>query len=229
MSTTTEAIRIIDRITEEKGMSRETATELIGFVEEQRGDLVTKQDIKDMATTQDLAIVRQEMATKEGIKDMATKQDLKDMATKEDIKDMATTQDLAIVRQEMATKEDIKDMATKQDLKDMATKEDIKDMATTQDLAIVRQEMATKEGIKDMATKQDLKDMVTKQDFAIIGQEIAILKQGRQWLKWVMGIGFTVIPVVLLTVIIYLHSDAKAEMKELKRDIREVKELLQRG
>ncbi len=59
MSTTTEAIRIIDRIADEKGMSRETATELIGFVEKQQGDLVTKQDIKDMATKQDLEPLKQ--------------------------------------------------------------------------------------------------------------------------------------------------------------------------
>ncbi len=45
MSTTTEAIRIIDRI-DRDGINRETATELIGFMEKQRGDLVTKQDLR---------------------------------------------------------------------------------------------------------------------------------------------------------------------------------------
>ncbi|MFP4080575.1 MAG: hypothetical protein ACLFTM_08100 [Ectothiorhodospira sp.] len=69
--------------------------------------LVTKDDIRDMATRQDLAEMRQEMATKD---------DIRDMATKDDIRDMATRQDLAEIRQEMATKDDIRDMATQKDL-----------------------------------------------------------------------------------------------------------------
>ena len=52
----------------------------------------------NLATKEDLAIVRQ------------------DMATKADIKDMATKAEVAVVRQEMATKADIRDMATKADL-----------------------------------------------------------------------------------------------------------------
>ena len=68
----------------------------------------------NLATKEDLAIVRQ---------DMATKADIKDMATKADIRDMATKAEVAVVRQEMATKEDIaavrREMATKADKADV--------------------------------------------------------------------------------------------------------------
>ncbi len=53
MSMSTEAIDIIDNL-QKDGINRETAKELIDFVEKQRGDLVTRQDIKDMATKQDV-------------------------------------------------------------------------------------------------------------------------------------------------------------------------------
>ncbi len=46
MSTTTDAIRIIDKMEHETAMSRETATELIDYVESQRGDLATEQDLR---------------------------------------------------------------------------------------------------------------------------------------------------------------------------------------
>ncbi len=45
MSTTIEAIEIIDQLVEAK-IPKETAKELISFVEKQRGDLVTKQDLR---------------------------------------------------------------------------------------------------------------------------------------------------------------------------------------
>ncbi len=64
MSTTTQAIDIVDQLVKAK-IPKQTAKELIDFVERQQGDLATKQDIKDMATKQD-------------IKDMATKQDTRE-------------------------------------------------------------------------------------------------------------------------------------------------------
>ncbi len=85
-----------------------------------------------------------------------------------------------------------------------------------------------------MATKQDLR--LATQD---LRAEIEPLKRDVNWIKWIVGIGLTAIPVVLLTVMIYLHSDTKtetnrrftkieAEIKELKTDIKEIKELLQK-
>ncbi len=84
----------------------------------------------------------------------------------------------------------------------------------------------------DLATKQNLKEMATKQDLRLATQdlraEIEPLKRDVNWIKWIVGIGLTAIPVVLLTVMIYLHNDTKGEIKELKTDIKEIKELLQR-
>ncbi len=94
MSTTTDAIRIVDRIANEKGMSRETATELIDFVESQRGDLVTKHDLKDVATKQDMTTAKQDIATAK--QDIATaKQDI--ATAKQDI--AIAKQDIAIIKQ----------------------------------------------------------------------------------------------------------------------------------
>ncbi len=56
-------------------------------------------------------------------------------------------------------------------------------------------------------------------------------KQGQQWLTWIVGIGFTVMLAgltALLTLIVYLHSDTKAEMREIKTELKEIKELLQK-
>ncbi len=58
MSTTTDAIKIIDRI-DRDGINRETATELIGFMEKQRRDLATKQDLR--IEMQDLRVEMQDL------------------------------------------------------------------------------------------------------------------------------------------------------------------------
>ncbi len=79
----------------------------------------------------------------------------------------------------MATKDDIRDMATKNDIKNMATKDDIKNMATKDDI----RDMATKNDIKNMATKDDIKDMATKEDI--------------KHLKWMIGIGFSFITLII--------------------------------
>ncbi len=46
MSTTTQAINIVDQLVKAK-ILKKTATELIDFVESQRGDLATKQDVRE--------------------------------------------------------------------------------------------------------------------------------------------------------------------------------------
>jgi hypothetical protein len=91
--------------------------------------MATKEDLKGMATKEDIASIERRMATKEDLKLMATKEDLKGMATKEDLKLMATKEDL----KGMATKEDVagvlevvvfmKDrMATQTELKEVKDK-----------------------------------------------------------------------------------------------------------
>ncbi len=74
----------------------------------------------------------------------------------------------------------------------------------------------------DLATKQDIKDMATKQDTREAVRPI--------WI--VMMAGFTAITATLLTVMLYLHSDTKTEMRELKAEMKtemkEIKELLQK-
>ncbi len=64
----------------------------------------------------------------------------------------------------------------------------------------------------DLATKQDVREIAVKQDY----------------LKWITGIGF----VALLSLMIYLHSDTKAEMNrrftKMEAEMKEIKQLLQR-
>ncbi len=57
-------------------------------------------------------------------------------------------------------------------------------------------------------------NLVTKQDVRETIRPI--------WAVMLAGFG------LLLTVMLYLHSDTKAEMKELRAEMREIKELLQR-
>ncbi len=105
--------------------------------------------------------------------------------------------------------------------------------STTEALRLI--ETLQKHGIKKQAATEIIGfverqrgELVTKQD---LRTEIEPLKQGQQWLKWIMGGviavmigGFT----ALLSLMLYLHSDTKGEIKDLKTDIKEIKELLQK-
>ncbi len=53
MSSATDAIHLLDTL-EKNGIKREAATELIDFLESRHDNIVTKQDIQDMVTKQDL-------------------------------------------------------------------------------------------------------------------------------------------------------------------------------
>ncbi len=55
-------------------------------------------------------------------------------------------------------------------------------------------------------------DLATKQDLQAATEP---LKRDINWIKWIGGIGFT----ALLTVMIYLHSDTKAEMNKIDQRI----------
>ena len=69
--------------------------------------------------------IKGNMATKNDIKDMVVKDDLKNFATKDDLKNFATKDDL----KDFATKDDLKNFVTKDDIKNMATKDDIELLA----------------------------------------------------------------------------------------------------
>ena len=105
----------------------------------------------NLATKEDLAILRQ------------------DMATKADIRDMATKAEVAAVRQEMATKAEVAVMR-----QEMATKADIRDMATKAEVAAVRQEMATKADVHAMEAKLTIR--MGGMIFGAAGLVLAILR-----------------------------------------------------
>ncbi len=100
MSTTAEAIRLVDKISQD-GINRETATELIDYVESQRGDLATKQDME--ALGQDMEVLGQ--ANKQDIEALrqANKQDMEVLkqANKQDMEALrqANKQDMEVLRQ----------------------------------------------------------------------------------------------------------------------------------
>ncbi len=60
-------------------------------------------------------------------------------------------------------------------------------------------------------------------------QDIRELRIGHDWIKWIMGIGFTVMGVcltALLTVMLYLHSDTKHNIQRLETSARQDKQEL---
>ena len=105
---------------EEVGFDESAAHAMVSVVGRAIGEgMVTKSDIKDMATRSDLAELRSEMATKSDLlelrSEMATKSDLlelrSEMATKSDLLELrsetATKSDLLELRSETATKSDV--------------------------------------------------------------------------------------------------------------------------
>ena len=57
----------------------------------------------------------------------------------------------------------------------------------------IMSKMATKDDLKGMATKEDIKNMATKDDIARLRDELRML-------KWSVGIGFTVIGILVTLV-----------------------------
>ncbi len=86
-------------------------------------------------------------------------------------------------------------------------------------------------------------DLATKQDIGGLAAKVREIAAKQDYLKWIMGIGFTVLLAgfgLLLTVMLYLHSDTKAEMSrrfaevnqrftKMEAEMKEIKQLLQRG
>ena len=67
------------------------------------------------------------------------------------------------------------------------------------------------ENIEPVATKEFVRQELKT--------ELEPIKRDIAWLRWVMGGGFA----LLLTVIIYLHSDTKTEIRDMKTEIRDMK------
>ena len=84
----------------------------------------------------------------------------------------------------------------------------------------------------ELATKQDLHNLEQKIEHKIkheidgIKHEIDGVKRDVFWLKWIVGLGFTIGFGALLTIMLYLHSDTKAKMNELRADIKENQKLI---
>ena len=104
-------------------------------------NVATKEDLKQLATKQDIKLLEDQMATKEDLKQYATKQDLETAIG--DLKKWAEAE-FREIRNVMATKEDIKGIESV-----MATKEDLKRVESN--LRRVEDKMATKEQFEALA------------------------------------------------------------------------------
>jgi len=104
-------------------------------------NVATKEDLKQLATKQDIKRLEDQMATKEDLKQYATKQDLETAIG--DLKKWAEAE-FREIRDVMATKEDIKGIESV-----MATKEDLKRVESN--LRRIEDKMATKEQIEALA------------------------------------------------------------------------------
>ena len=76
------------------------------------------------------------------------------------------------------------------------------------------------EGVKKdvEGVKKDVEGV--KKDVEGVKKDIKGIKKDINWLKWSVATGFAIFTVFLstvLTVMIYLHSDTKSEMKELRK------------
>ena len=122
---------------------------------------------QELATKKDLEEIKREVATKEDLKSLATKQELEAIRA-----EMATKRNLEEMKKVMATKDDLKGLATKQELEEVRKEvvdlrrevEEIKKrMVTKEELEAIRKEMATKQELEEikkvMATKQDIEEL----------------------------------------------------------------------
>ncbi len=98
-------------------------------------------------------------------------------------------------------------------------------------------ESLTKQGIKKRAAT-DIVNFVEKQrGDLVIKQDLEPINQKLEWLKWIVGIGFTIGFGLLLTVMLYLHSNTKAEINKLEEKMdqridrleKKIDQLLERG
>ena len=83
--------------------------------------------------------------------------------------------------------------------------------------------------VDKFATKQDIQDVRGELKSARneLMSEMDGIKRDVNWLKWIVGLGFTIGFGGLLTIMLYLHNDTKQEMKELKTEMQEFKTEMQ--
>ena len=72
--------------------------------------LATKDDLREVATKDDLAKLSNKMATKDDLRELADK-----MATKDDLREVATRDELRAVGDKMATKDDLRQLGDRMD------------------------------------------------------------------------------------------------------------------
>ena len=96
---------------------------------------------------------------------------------------------------------------------------------------------ATKSDVHNLETKlsQDMHNLEKKLEHEINGvkHEIDGVKRDVFWLKWIMGIGFTSLLMIMLAGFAWLagenantRQELKADMRELKADIKENQKLI---
>ena len=121
-------------------------------------NVVTKEDLKQLATKQDIKRLEDKMATREDLKQYATKEDLEQLKRWAEDK-FATKQDLEQLKkwaeERFTTKEDLKQYATKRDLETAVEQ-------LRAEIRRVENTMATKEQIEALAisVEESGRDMV---------------------------------------------------------------------
>ena len=125
-------------------------------------NVATKEDLKQLATKQDIKRLEDKMATKEDLKQFATKQDLDQLkkwaeekfATKQDL-ETAVEQLKRWAEERFVTKEDLKQYATKQDLETAVEQ-------LRAEIRRIENRMATKEQIESItiSVEDSGRDMV---------------------------------------------------------------------
>ena len=87
------------------------------------------------------------------------------------------------------------------------------EFATKHDIDLVKMELKHDIDLVKMELRQDI-DLVKME----LRQDIDLVKKDIRWLKWVMALGFG----TLLSLMVYLHSDTKADIRELRIDMKEL-------
>ena len=73
-------------------------------------------------------------------------------------------------------------------------------------------------------TATNLVDYIEKHQSQSLKVDIDLIRKDVNWLKWIVGIGFT----FLITIMVYLHSDLKEDIKENRESIKQINQKLDR-